>query len=39
MAGLDVEADVDEVADYLAGITVQRDYAPYPNKLVCLVQS
>ncbi|KAF4584660.1 hypothetical protein EYR38_001890 [Pleurotus pulmonarius] len=31
--GLDGEADMDEITDYLSGITVERDYAPYPNRL------
>ncbi|KAL4261149.1 hypothetical protein AB1N83_008369 [Pleurotus pulmonarius] len=36
-AGLDTEADVDEISDYLAGITVEKDYAPYPNKVLMLL--
>ncbi|KAL4256220.1 hypothetical protein AB1N83_012604 [Pleurotus pulmonarius] len=35
--GLDGEADMDEITDYLSGITVERDYAPYPNRLLMLL--
>ncbi|KAF4584014.1 hypothetical protein EYR40_002512 [Pleurotus pulmonarius] len=34
---IDGEADMDEITDYIAGITVERDYSPYPNKLMMLL--